>query len=67
MAFAANEASGSGTPAAAPSGWAFGDAATPQSRWLDLIGGRHYYAIDAAQLNDEFRAIARRLPSMLTE
>lgn len=37
MAFAANESSGSGTPAAAPAGWIFGDAIPPQSRWLDLV------------------------------
>jgi Ca-activated chloride channel family protein len=37
MAFAADESSGSGTPAAAPADWSFGDAAPPQSRWLDLV------------------------------
>jgi hypothetical protein len=37
MAFAANETSGSGTPAAAPSGWSYGDAVPPNSRWLDLV------------------------------
>ncbi len=36
MAFAANEPSG-GTPAAAPSGWSWGDPVPPHSRWLDLI------------------------------
>lgn len=37
MAYAANEPSGSGNdPAAAPSGWSFGDPVPPQSRWLDL-------------------------------
>ncbi len=33
----------------------------------DMTGGRHYHAIDAAQLNAAFRSIARRLPSMLTQ
>jgi Mg-chelatase subunit ChlD len=32
-----------------------------------MTGGTHYHAVDAAQLNDAFRKIARRLPSMLTE
>jgi uncharacterized protein YegL len=33
----------------------------------DMTGGTHYYAQDAQQLNDAFRTIARRLPSMLTQ
>ena len=33
----------------------------------DLTGGTHYHAVDAAQLNEAFRKIAQRLPSMLTE
>ncbi|TWU51597.1 vWA domain-containing protein [Rubripirellula reticaptiva] len=33
----------------------------------DMTGGTHYHAVDAAQLNEAFRNIARRLPSMLTE
>ena len=33
----------------------------------DLTGGRHYHATDAAQLNAAFSAIARSLPSMLTQ
>lgn len=38
MAFAANETSGGGaTPAAAPSGWSYGDPVPPNSRWLDLV------------------------------
>jgi uncharacterized protein YegL len=38
MAFAADETSGGGaTPAAAPSGWSFGDPVPPNSRWLDLV------------------------------
>lgn len=37
MAYAADEASGGGTPAAAPSGWSFGDPVPPNSRWLDLV------------------------------
>ena len=37
MSFAADEASGGGTPAAAPDGWAYGDPVPPNSRWLDLI------------------------------
>jgi hypothetical protein len=36
MAFAADESTG-GTPAAAPSGWSFGDPVPPNSRWLDLV------------------------------
>lgn len=36
MAFAADEQV-SGTPAAAPPGWKFGDAVPPNSRWLDLV------------------------------
>ncbi len=37
MSFAANEASSGGTPAAAPSGWSYGDPVPPKSRWLDLV------------------------------
>jgi Mg-chelatase subunit ChlD len=38
MAFAANEAYSSfNKPAAAPSGWSFGDPVPPNSRWLDLV------------------------------
>ena len=38
MAYAANEISGSTpVPALAPSGWNWGDAAPPGSRWLDLV------------------------------
>ena len=37
MAFAADEASGGGTPAAAPDGWSYGDPVPPNSRWLDLV------------------------------
>ena len=33
----------------------------------DMTGGTHYHAVDAQQLNDAFRSIARRLPSMLTQ
>lgn len=33
----------------------------------DMTGGTHYHAVDAAQLNEAFRNIARRLPSMLTQ
>ncbi|MGB7343549.1 MAG: VWA domain-containing protein [Pirellulaceae bacterium] len=33
----------------------------------DMTGGTHYHADDAQQLNDAFRKIARRLPSILTE
>jgi len=33
----------------------------------DMTGGTHYHAIDAQQLNEAFRKIARRLPSMLTQ
>ena len=33
----------------------------------DMTGGAHYFAVDAQQLNDAFRSIARRLPSMLTQ
>ncbi len=33
----------------------------------DMTGGTHYHAVDAQQLNDAFRNIARRLPSMLTK
>lgn len=33
----------------------------------DMTGGTHYYALDAQQLNEAFRNIARRLPSMLTQ
>ncbi|TWT92100.1 von Willebrand factor type A domain protein [Stieleria varia] len=36
MKFAANESSGSGTPASQPAGWSWGDPAPPNSRWLDL-------------------------------
>lgn len=37
MAFAANEASGAGTPAAADAGWNYGDSVPRNSRWLDLV------------------------------
>ncbi len=37
MSFAAHETSGSGTPAAAPDGWSYGDPVPPNSRWLDLV------------------------------
>ncbi|TWU35018.1 von Willebrand factor type A domain protein [Novipirellula artificiosorum] len=33
----------------------------------DMTGGTHYHAVDGAQLNEAFRNIARRLPSMLTQ
>ena len=33
----------------------------------DSTGGTHYYALDAAQLNEAFRNIARRMPSMLVQ
>ncbi len=33
----------------------------------DMTGGTHYHAVDAAELNEAFRNIARRLPGMLTE
>jgi hypothetical protein len=33
----------------------------------DMTGGTHYHAVNAQQLNDAFRNIARRLPSMLTQ
>ena len=33
----------------------------------DMTGGTHYHAVNAAQLNEAFRNIARRLPSILTE
>jgi uncharacterized protein YegL len=33
----------------------------------DMTGGTHYHAVDAQQLNEAFRNIARRLPSILTE
>ena len=33
----------------------------------DMTGGSHYHAVNAAQLNEAFRSIARRLPSILTE
>lgn len=33
----------------------------------DMTGGTHYHAVNAQQLNDAFRDIARRLPSMLTQ
>ncbi len=33
----------------------------------DMTGGTHYHAINAAQLNAAFRAIARNLPSLLTQ
>jgi hypothetical protein len=37
MAFSTDEVSGGGTPAAAPPGWAFGDAVPTPSRWLDSV------------------------------
>lgn len=37
MAFSSSEISGSGTPAAAPLGWSFGDPVPPNSRWLDAV------------------------------
>lgn len=33
----------------------------------DMTKGRHYHAVDAAQLNAAFESIARSLPSMLTQ
>ena len=33
----------------------------------DMTGGTHYHAVNAEQLNEAFRNIARRLPSILTE
>lgn len=33
----------------------------------DMTGGTHYHADNAAQLNEAFRNIARRLPAMLTQ
>lgn len=33
----------------------------------DATGGTHYHAVDASQLNQAFRDIARRLPSILTQ
>ncbi|MCM2370962.1 vWA domain-containing protein [Aporhodopirellula aestuarii] len=36
-------------------------------RIADMTGGTHYHAEDAQQLNEAFKQIARRLPSMLTE
>jgi Mg-chelatase subunit ChlD len=33
----------------------------------DMTGGTHYHAVNAAQLNEAFRNIARRLPGMLTQ
>jgi hypothetical protein len=33
----------------------------------DMTGGTHYFAVNAQQLNEAFRNIARRLPSMLTQ
>jgi hypothetical protein len=33
----------------------------------DITGGTHYHAVDAQQLNEAFRNIARRLPSLLTQ
>ncbi len=33
----------------------------------DMTGGTHYHAVDATQLQEAFRTIAKRLPSLLTE
>lgn len=33
----------------------------------DMTGGSHHHAVDAAQLSEAFRTIAKRLPAMLTE
>ena len=33
----------------------------------DITGGSHYHAVNAQQLNEAFRNIARRLPSLLTQ
>ncbi len=49
MAFAANETSGGGTPAAAPPGWSYGDAAPPQSRWLDLVAAVNGFCNELTQ------------------
>ena len=49
MAFAANEASGSGTPAAAPSGWDYGDPVPPNSRWLDLVASVNGFCDELSQ------------------
>ncbi len=37
MAFGVNEQSGNYKPAAAPSGWKFGQRVPPKSRWLDAV------------------------------
>ncbi|MEM9589047.1 MAG: VWA domain-containing protein [Planctomycetota bacterium] len=42
------------------------DQATMQTI-ADMTGGEHYHALDAAQLNEAFRNIAKRLPGMLTQ
>ncbi len=49
MAFAANETSGGGTPAAAPSGWSFGDPVPPNSRWLDLVASVNGFCDELTQ------------------
>lgn len=38
MAFSSYEVAGNYQPAAAPSGWTFGDVVPPASRWLDAVG-----------------------------
>ena len=47
MAYAANEISGStSVPALAPSGWNWGDAAPPGSRWLDLVAAVKVFTVE---------------------
>ncbi len=49
MAFAANEASSGGTPAAAPAGWDYGDPVPPNSRWLDLVASVNGFCDELSQ------------------
>ena len=63
---AANDAAGQGIPVFTVT---FGTGAdqTMMQDIARITGGAHYHANDAAQLNEVFRNIAKRLPSMLTE
>ena len=59
MAFAANEISGSNNPAAAPSGWKFGDRVPPKARWLDAVDAvQRFLTLMSASGHDEHVSIS---------
>lgn len=49
MAYAANEIADGTKPKSAPTGWAFGEAVPPNSRWLDAIASVNVFMAEIAK------------------